>query len=142
MRTYLEQADVSDIINTASSCEDKISLLLTIVKTGLDAITLLQSKVVHITEPPWINYSLKNLIRERQSELNQGNLEGFRRLRNRVNRERKICRTNHYQRKVEHFKNRSSSSWWKNVKKLSGVSKPGTEDCNILKSFHHLEGVI
>lgn len=124
MRTYLEQADVSDIINTASSCEDKISLLLTIVKTGLDAITLLQSKVVHITEPPWINYSLKNLIRERQSELNQGNLEGFRHLRNRVNRER------------------SSSSWWKNVKKLSGVSKPGTEDCNILKSFHHLEGVI
>ena len=53
-------------------------LLLTIVKTGLDAITLLQSKVVHITEPPWINYSLKNLIWKRQSELNQGNLEEFR----------------------------------------------------------------
>ena len=142
MRTYLEQADVADIINTASFCEDKISLLLTIVKTGLDAITLLQSKVVHITEPPWINYSLKNLIRKRQSELNQGNLEEFRHLRNRVNRERKICHTNHYQRKVEHLKNRSSSSWWKNVKKLSGVSRPGTEDCNILKSFHHLDSVI
>ena len=103
-------------------------LLLTIVKTGLDAITLLQSEVVHITEPPWINYSLKNLIWKRQSELNQGELEEFRHLRNRVNRERKICRTNHYQRKVEHLKNRSSFSWWKNVKKLSGVSKPGTED--------------
>lgn len=40
MRTYLEQVHVADIINTASSCEEKTSLLQMIVKTGLDAIDL------------------------------------------------------------------------------------------------------
>ena len=76
--------DVTDIIHTASSCEDKTSLLLKIVKTGIDAISPLQSKFVHITKPPWINSSLKSLIRKRQSVLNQGDLKEFRHLRNRV----------------------------------------------------------
>ena len=120
--------DVTDIIHTASSCEDKTSLLLKIVKTGNDAISPLQSKFIHITEPPWINSSLKSLIRKRQSALNQGDLKEFHHLRNRVNPERKICRAKYYEWKVEHLKESSSSSWWKEVKKLSGVSKPGSED--------------
>lgn len=128
MRKYLSQVEVTDIIHTASSCEDKTSLLLKIVKTGIDAISPLQSKFVHITEPPWINSSLKSLIRKRQSALNQGDLKEFRHLRNRVNPERKICRAKYYEWKVEHLKESSSSSWWKEVKKLSGVSKPGSED--------------
>ena len=122
------QMDVTDIIHTASSCEDKTSLLLKIVKTGIDAISPLQSKFIHITEPPWINSSLKSLIRKRQSALNQGDLKEFHHLRNRVNPERKICRAKYYEWKVEHLKESSSSSWWKEVKKLSGVSKPGSED--------------
>ena len=65
VRTYLEREDVTDIIHNASSCEDKTSLLLTIIKTGLDAISTLRLKVVHITEPLWINCSLKNFIRKR-----------------------------------------------------------------------------
>lgn len=91
------QMDVTDIIHTASSCEDKTSLLLKIVKTGIDAISPLQSKFIHITEPPWINSSLKSLIRKRQSALNQGDLKEFRHLRNRVNPERKICRAKYYE---------------------------------------------
>ena len=58
VRTYLEREDVTDIIHNASSCEDKTSLLLTIIKTGLDANSTLRLKVVHITEPLWINCSL------------------------------------------------------------------------------------
>lgn len=91
------QMDVTDIIHTASSCEDKTSLLLKIVKTGIDAISPLQSKFIHITEPPWINSSLKSLIRKRQSALNQGDLKEFHHLRNRVNPERKICRAKYYE---------------------------------------------
>ena len=34
-----------------------------------------------------------------------------------------------------------SAPRWKEVNKLSSVSKPGTKDRNIPKSLHHLEGV-
>ena len=60
--------------------------------------------------------------RKLQSALSQGNLEEFR------HRQLKICRAKCYECKVEHLEERFSSSWWKEVKKLTGVSKPGTED--------------
>ena len=60
--------------------------------------------------------------RKLQSALSQGNLEEFR------HRQLKICRAKYYECKVEHLEERLSSNWWKEVKKLTGVSKPGTED--------------
>ena len=60
--------------------------------------------------------------RKRQSALSQGNLEEFR------HRQLKIWRAKYYECKVEHLEERLSSNWWKEVKKLTGVSKPGTED--------------
>ena len=59
-------------------------------------------------------------------------------LRNRVNRKRKMCRTNHYQAKVEHLKKCKPSEWWKEVKKLSGRSLASTAQSDTLKSLQHL----
>ena len=75
---------------------------------------------VHSTEPPWIT-SLKNLLQKRQSALSRGDDQMFRELRNRVNRERKMCRANCYQAKVQHLKKYKPSEWWKEVKKLNLV---------------------
>ena len=54
MRLYLEQVDVAAKIAAEESCERKVSMLQTILQTGLDIILPLKSKTVYPNEPPWI----------------------------------------------------------------------------------------
>ena len=82
MRTYLEHVNVPAMISAASSCEEKITILQTIVQFGLDSVLPLKTKTVHLTEPPWISPVLKNLIKKRQRALSQGDYAHFRVLRN------------------------------------------------------------
>ncbi|XP_015762250.1 PREDICTED: uncharacterized protein LOC107341356 [Acropora digitifera] len=140
MQTYLEQVNVAEMIKTASPCVDKTSLLQLTIKTGLDAIMPERTKYVQTSGPRWINPSLKLLIAKRQAVLHNGDTTNFRRLRNKVNSQRKVCRANFYKRKVESLKNCSPSVWWKEIKKLGSMLNPDAQDRNILNSLHHLEG--
>ena len=135
MCTYLESVDLDTILNSADSCEGKTLLLEQIIKTGLDHVMPMRTRKVHSTEPPWITSSLKNLLQKRQSALSRGDDQMFRELRNRVNRERKMCRANYYQAKVQHLKKCKPSEWWKEVKKLSGCSLAFTAQSDTLKSL-------
>ena len=143
MRLYLEQVDVAAKIAAEESCERKVSMLQTILQTGLDIIFPLKSKTVYPNEPPWINSTLKKLIKKRQRALNQGDHAEFKLLRNRVNRERKMCRFKYYECRVQHLKECSPAGWWAEIKRLGGVTNSsGTKKNNVLKSIqHHLEGV-
>ena len=124
VRLYLQSIDVSNMIGKVTSCERKVSLLETIIKTGLDAVSPVRAKRVCTTEPPWITASLKQLIKDRQTALSLNNLDEFKRLRNRVNWERKACRAKYYRSKVQYLKNSKPSIWWRELKKLSGLSLP------------------
>ena len=142
MRTYLESVDLDTILNSADSCEGKTLLLEQIIKTGLDHVMPMRTRKVHSTEPPWITSSLMNLLQKRQSALSRGDDQMFRELRNRVDRERKMCRANYYQAKVQHLKKCKPSEWWKEVKKLSGCSLAFTAQSDTLKSLIRLhEGI-
>ena len=142
MHTYLESVDLDTILNSADSCEDKTSLLEQIIKNGLGHVMPMCTHKVHSTEPPWITSSLKNLQQKRQSALSRGDDQMFRELRNRVNREWKMCRANYYQAKVEHLKKCKPSEWWKEVKKLSGRPLASTAQSDTLKTLQHLhEGI-
>ena len=132
IRSHLEQVDTRAFVSSVKSCDEKSTLLQTIVKTGLDFVAPLKTKIIHNTKPLWINQNLKVLIKRRERALSLGDLEEFRRLRNRVNRERKSCRTKYYDRKVEHLKNCSSAQWWTEIKKLSGMSKGSGAKENII----------
>jgi hypothetical protein len=96
MRKYLDEVDLNQLVATMDSCEEKTKTLEIIIKTSMDILLPLKSKKVIVNEPPWINEQLKSLIRERQVALAQGDSVNFRRLRNRVNRLRKSCRTKYY----------------------------------------------
>ena len=118
-----------------------MTLFESIVKVGLDLVLPLRSKTIHLNEPPWISSSLKSLIRRRQRAHSQGNLLEFRMLRNRVNRERKICRAKYYDAKVSHLKECKPSAWWKEVKKLSGMTSASYGGDYIMKSLQNIDGV-
>lgn len=76
-RTYLREVNIPEFTNSVATCTEKASLLETIITTGLDMVLPLQSKTVHSSEPPWINPTLKNLIKKRQKALAQSNLQQF-----------------------------------------------------------------
>ncbi len=77
-------------------CEEKITMLESIVKIGMEYIIPLRSETIQISNPPWLNSTLIKLIRKRQETLRKGNIVEFKRLRNQVNRERKNSRARSY----------------------------------------------
>ena len=139
---HLESVDLDTIFYSADGCEGKTLLLEQIIKTGLDHVMPMRTRKVYSTEPPWITSSLMNLLQKWQSPLSRGDDQMFRQLRNRVDRERKMCRANYYQAKVQHLKKCKPYEWWKEVKKLSGCSLAFTDQSDTLKSLQRLhEGI-
>ena len=135
MRQYLEQVDMPGMLNRVKSCDEKTLLLQTIVNTGMDYILPLRGKKSKANDPPWMNLTLSNLIRNRQKALNQGNIDEFKRLRNHVNRKRKSCRAKYYESSVQHLKQCKPSNWWKEVKRLSGMEVMEKNTDKIVKAL-------
>jgi hypothetical protein len=133
---------VPALLDNVNTCTEKTNLLEIIVKTGLDLILPLRLKTVHLNDPPWFSSTLKNLIKRHQRALTKGDSSEFHILKNHVNCERKICRARYYEAKVAYLKDCKPSSWWKEIKKLSGMSPvSGGRNDNILESLQHIDGV-
>ena len=122
MSTYLQEVNIPEMLDTVNTCEGKLFMLEMIVKRGLDFVLPLKSKTIHSNEPPWISRTLKDLIKKRQKAPAQGHVNEFKQLRNRVNRVRKLCRSKFYAAKVQHLKGCQPSTWWKEVKKICGMT--------------------
>ena len=110
------------MLDTLASCEDKLCAVVNFVKTGMDIIMPLKPVKPHVNDAPWITAELKELIKARSKAFARGDTEKFRRLRNDVNRERKLCRKRYYNSKVDNLKNTKPSRWWYEVKKIAGMT--------------------
>ena len=88
---YLSQIDWSQ---SCGNCEDKCTYVTNILSIGLAHIMPETRHRVHNNDHPWINEKLRNLIKFRQQAFASGNLTLFKFYRNKVNRQRKICRAN------------------------------------------------
>ena len=62
----------------------------------------------------------------------------FRFVRNRVNCKRKFCRQRYYDSKVSQLKECKPSAWWKEVKKLSGMSSAVRDSDELMRSLRHI----
>ena len=137
MRKYLVLVDIPEMLSRVDSSDEKASLLETIVKTGLDYVLPLRRKKIKSNDSPWMNPTLKSLIKNRQKALNQGNIEEFKRMSHQVNRQRKICRAKYYKSTVQHLKQCKSNAWWNEVKKLSGMKVVEENSDKIVKALRH-----
>ena len=68
-------------------------------------------------------FVLQELIRNRQKAFTQGDLMACRKLRNQVNGERKKLRAKYYDAKVKQLGSCAPATWWKEIKRLSGISE-------------------
>ena len=75
---------------------------------------------VNPNDRPWMTSHLKRLILQRQKAFALGNNFMFKLLRNKVNRERKLCRKVYYKKKVGNLLDSKPKDWWREVKQLSG----------------------
>jgi len=75
-------------------------------------------------DKPWVTPEFRELINKRELAWQTGETELWKEMRNRVNRQRKQLASKFYKSKVECLKSTNPSKWWKNVKFLTGNSKP------------------
>lgn len=89
------------LIDTMDNAQDKLKYFMSIINIGLNTIMPTKLVKLHRNDVPWMTGQLKLLIRKRQEALNQSNPTLFRFYRNKVNKERKVCRSKYYQTKVK-----------------------------------------
>ena len=123
LSSYLEKVNIADLVKNKDTCDEKVQLMEEAIISGMDAIMPLKEKSISVNEAPWMNNSLKRLIRRRQKALANNNLAEYKQLRNKVNRDRKACRAKYYDAKVKDLKACKPAQWWKEIKQLSGFSK-------------------
>ena len=91
---------------------------------------------VHQTDRPWLNADLKRLVQKRQQAFASGDTFLFKLLRNKVNRERKRCRTTYYNNNVRDLKDTRPRDWWREVKQLCGNGDSARKDIRFVLRIH------
>ena len=78
--------------------------------------------LMNTRDAPWMRQHLKDLIRKRQQAFHNNGADSFQYkfYRNRVNRERKLCRAKFYESRVAHIKKEDPKAWWREMKRSCG----------------------
>lgn len=104
------------------SYEDKVTYFSDILSILLDKHFPPKTVVRHTKDKPWITDYFKSLISKRQFAYLNGDMDTYKKLRNKVNRLSKKLESNFYKVKVAHLKTSDSRKWWKNIKELLGLT--------------------
>ena len=118
---FLNQIDWH-LIDRLTSCSEKNDLFTGIISTGLNYIMPEKGVIFHRNDPPWITEDFKRVIKHRQRAFSSGNSIAFKFYRNKANRMRKSCRAKYYSSKVEHLKQLKPKEWWREAKRLCGMT--------------------
>ena len=120
----------------------KLQYFEELVRLDIKTIMPIKKSTLHVSDPPWITPDLKKLIENRQAAFSSGNTSLFKHYRNRVNRERKICRAKFYSSKVKHLKRTKPKSWWNEVKQIGDmVPASGSDDLFSLLHRNNIENI-
>ena len=74
------------------------------------------------------------LFKNARKPFSQDCLTKFKFYQNRVNRERKRCKSVYYQTKVKYLNDTEPKKWWAECKKICGMNKPTKDIANLLLS--------
>ena len=134
---YFSTIDWSTL-DSASTSEEKSTLLCDTIALGLDTIMPPVRSTVHNNDPLWITPEFKSLIAKRQRAFHSGDEVGYRHLRNLVNRDRKVLRGKYFESKVQHLKETKPFQWWGAVKRIAGMTPTSDSVLHDLKWNTHI----
>ena len=118
---FLNQIDWH-LLDRLTSCSEKNDLFTGIISTGLNYIMPEKGVIFHRNDPPWITEDFKRVIKHRQRAFSSGNSIAFKFYRNKANKMRKSCRAKYYSSKVENLKQLKPKEWWREAKRLCGMT--------------------
>ena len=123
MGRYLTQINWPLLFSPLVSCEEKWQVFQDVIHSGLDTIMPAKPVKICTADVPWMNESLKSLIVKRQKAFCTYGPDSaqFKYFRNLVNRQRKICRGEYYESKIQHLTGENSKRWWDETKRLCGL---------------------
>jgi hypothetical protein len=75
----------------------------------------------HTADKPWVTDQFRQLIKRRQYAYTSGNLDAYRKLRNKVNRESKRLQSTFYKKRADGLRNANPRAWWREIQSLSGA---------------------
>ncbi len=88
----------------------------------------LQTLKLHANDQPWVIPEFKNLIKHCQKAFVKGDKQLYNLYCNCVNRERKSCHARFYSSKVQQLKETKPNQWWRDVKKIAGMTSFSVPD--------------
>jgi Reverse transcriptase (RNA-dependent DNA polymerase) len=106
-----------------NSCEDMLQYFYSVTLNLLDKYLPLYNIFCHVNDKPWVDASLRCLIRRRQYAWNVGNMIEYRQLRNKVQRTAKRLKHAYCSRAVHGVRKSNPRTWWRNVNRLTGQRK-------------------
>jgi len=122
------------LFNCIQSCEELLNTSQQEISIGLDLLMPLRKIRAIPSDVPWMSQKLKALIQKRQVAFSKGGASSvqFKCYRNAVNRERKECRANYCESRVQQMKGEHPKAWWKENKRLSGIQ---SRSCDLLSKL-------
>ena len=114
-----------------STCQEQFDAFMSVLNSLIEEHFPTTTAVRHSNDKPWVTKGFKALAQDRQRALHEGDTETYRRLRNKINRQRSRLREKFYQSKVDKIGESNSRQWWKTIKTMIGLQPPKSHLCDL-----------
>ena len=106
MGRYLCSLNWPLLFSSLETCHDLLYVFQEVLQIGLDIFMPMKRVRAALVDAPWLSEKLKSLIQKMQESFCKHGADSrlFKFYRNEVNRERKICKANYYNSKIQQMK--------------------------------------
>ena len=114
-----------------STCQEQFDAFTSVLNSLIEEHFPTTTAVRHSNDKPCATKGFKALVQDRQRALHEGDTETYRRLRNKINRQRSRLREKFYQSKVDQIGESNSRQWWKTIKTMIGLQPSKSHLCDL-----------
>ena len=93
------------------------------------------TEVRHSSDKPRVTKGFITLVQDRQKALHEWNTDMYKRLRNKINRQRSRLRASFYQSKVDKIGESNSRQWWKTIKTMIELQPSKSHVCDLAEQL-------
>ena len=114
MGRYLCSLNWPLFFNSLETCDYLLYVFQEVLQIGLDIFMPMKRVRAILADAPWLSKKLKSLIQKRQESFCKRGADSrlFKFDRNAVNRERKTCKANYYNSKIQQMKVHDPKAWY------------------------------
>ena len=121
----------------SSDVQFQCNYFYTIISSIFEDVMPLSERRVKNNEKPWVTQYFRHIISQRNKAYSKGDVNLYKKLRNKVNHIRTNLKKDYYYKLMSSFECNNPAKWWKTIKQISGQSSK--TNCNLSNNaFKHL----